>query len=139
MKIASIHHVSLTVTDLEHSRHFYSEILGLEETERPNFPTPGAWFRVGAHQQLHLLVSEDPTFRGPKPLDATDIHFAARAVSFSAARAFLYEKGFREDADPAAKNFMLARPHSAAGFPQIHILDPDWHVIEINADLLDAE
>lgn len=139
MKIAAIHHVSLTVTDLDRSRRFFQEILGLEEIERPAFPTPGAWFQVGPHQQLHLLVSEDPTFRGPKPLDPTDIHFAARVVSFSAARVFLREKGFSEDADPAAHHFMLARPHSAAGFPQIHILDPDRHVIEINADALDAE
>jgi hypothetical protein len=29
--------------------------------------------------------------------------------------------------------------HPTGGFPQIYILDPDRHVIEINAKKLDAE
>jgi hypothetical protein len=29
------------------------------------------------------------------------------------------------------------QPHATAGFPQIYILDPDRHVIEINAAVLD--
>ena len=37
MQIEAIHHVSLTVTDLERSRRFYSEILGLAEIARPPF------------------------------------------------------------------------------------------------------
>src|SRR5689334_18735483 len=44
MEIAAIHHVSLTVTDLERSRRFYSEILSLREITRPPFNFPGAWF-----------------------------------------------------------------------------------------------
>jgi glyoxylase I family protein len=32
---------------------------------------------------------------------------------------------------------MIVRPHATEGFPQIYILDPDRHVIEINADQLD--
>jgi hypothetical protein len=28
---------------------------------------------------------------------------------------------------------MRTQPHATAGFPQIYICDPDWHVIEINA------
>lgn len=41
MKIEAIHHVSLGVTDLERSRQFYREILGLEEIARPPFNFPG--------------------------------------------------------------------------------------------------
>jgi catechol-2,3-dioxygenase len=50
MKIEAIHHVSLGVTDLEISRRFYSQILGLEELTRPPFDFPGAWFSAGASQ-----------------------------------------------------------------------------------------
>jgi len=48
MKINSLHHVSLTVTDLERSRRFYREVLGLQEIARPAFNFPGAWFQLGA-------------------------------------------------------------------------------------------
>ncbi|MDF2835679.1 MAG: glyoxalase, partial [Paenibacillus sp.] len=33
----SIHHASLIVTDLERSKAFYEQILGLRELERPAF------------------------------------------------------------------------------------------------------
>jgi len=32
---------------------------------------------------------------------------------------------------------MIVNPRATAGFPQIYILDPDRHVIEINAAHLD--
>ena len=38
MQIALIHHVSLTVTDLDRSRAFYREILCLTEIDRPPVP-----------------------------------------------------------------------------------------------------
>ena len=36
------HHFSFIVRNLEKSRHFYGDILGLKEIERPDFPFPGA-------------------------------------------------------------------------------------------------
>ncbi|HJX30081.1 MAG TPA: VOC family protein [Thermoanaerobaculia bacterium] len=47
MDVRVLHHVSLPVGDLERSRRFYREVLGLEEIARPPFPFPGAWFRLG--------------------------------------------------------------------------------------------
>ena len=44
---AVLHHFSLPVTDLERSRRFYHEILGLREITRPPFDFPGVWFAVG--------------------------------------------------------------------------------------------
>ena len=41
-----IQHVGLVVSDLERSRRFYRDALGLEEVPRPpNFTFAGAWFR----------------------------------------------------------------------------------------------
>ena len=63
MEIAAIHHIALTVTDLDRSRRFYHEILLIEEIPRPPFNFPGAWFRLGNSQQLHLIVHDRSTFR----------------------------------------------------------------------------
>lgn len=137
LELVAIHHVSLPVTDLERSRRFYSEILGLREIKRPPFDFPGAWFAIG-EQQLHLIVGSDSTFREGKSLDARDTHFAIRVTSYTEALRFLEAKGHREDADDKLMK-LKASPRSTAGFPQLYILDPDRNVIEINAETLDAE
>ncbi|MCX6622906.1 MAG: VOC family protein [Acidobacteria bacterium] len=133
MRIESIHHVSLNVTDLERSKNFYREILGLEEIPRPAFGFPGAWFAAGGAQQVHLIVHSGATFRGEKGIDPKDNHFAVRVSSYSATVEFLRSQGYREDADALDLKHMRLQPHATAGFPQIYILDPDRHVIEINA------
>ncbi len=137
MEIQTIHHVSLTVSNLERSRQFYREILSLHEIARPAFPFPGAWFGVGERQQLHLIVHSDATFRGAKGIDTRDVHFAVRVPSFHETLDFLRSHGYSEDADASDMLRMVVRPHATAGFPQIYILDPDRHVIEINAAALD--
>ena len=137
MEIQSLHHVSLPVTDLDRSRKYYREMLALEELERPPFDFRGAWFRVGNSQQLHLIVHPDSTFRHGKGLDSRDTHFALRVKGFRRALEFLRSKGFREDVDEMDPMKMRVRYEAVAGFPQIHVLDPDRNVIEINADHLD--
>jgi catechol 2,3-dioxygenase-like lactoylglutathione lyase family enzyme len=135
MEITAIHHLALTVTDIERSRRFYREILALPEIARPPFDFPGAWFQAGASQHLHLIVHDRATFRG-KPLDSRDVHFAVRVPQFEEAVEFLRSKGFREDADRNDLYCMIVQRHPVAGFPQIYICDPDRHVIEINAERL---
>ena len=62
-----LHHASLVVSDTEKSLEFYSGILGLEQTERPHLPFPGAWLKIGA-QQIHLLelINPDPVSGRPE-------------------------------------------------------------------------
>lgn len=56
-KIVSLHHAAITVptSGLEQARAFYSGVLGLEETERPDaeLGRPGVWYRLGA-TELHI-------------------------------------------------------------------------------------
>jgi catechol 2,3-dioxygenase-like lactoylglutathione lyase family enzyme len=130
MDILLIHHVSVTVRDLEVSRRFYRDVLGLTEIARPPFPFAGAWFGIGGSQHLHLIVNPAGTYRAAASIDTKDMHVALRVPSYSAALAWLRAHGIGDDA-------MRVNPRATAGFPQIYILDPDHHVIEINAETLD--
>jgi catechol 2,3-dioxygenase-like lactoylglutathione lyase family enzyme len=136
MQIASLHHVALTVTDLEQSRNFYREILSLNEIPPPPFNFPGAWFQLGDSQEFHLIVHNPATFR-ENPLDTRDVHFAVRVPNYHAAVEFFRAKGYREDTDPNDPYRMVVQPHPTARYPQIYICNPDRHVIEINAERLD--
>ena len=55
MKTLQLDHVALHVADLERSVKFYTEVLKLEPMPRPAFAFPGAWFRLGERQELHLI------------------------------------------------------------------------------------
>lgn len=64
----TLHHVTITVTDLNRARRFYAGVLSLEEIERPAFEFAGAWYRLG-DQQLHLIVHPPTrTLRGPRSI-----------------------------------------------------------------------
>ncbi|HMC61587.1 MAG TPA: VOC family protein [Candidatus Solibacter sp.] len=137
MQIEALHHVSIPVSDIERAKRFYGETLGLQEMIRPPFDFPGAWFHLGPHQALHLIVHPHSTFRTGKGVDSRDIHYAIRVKSYRAALEHLRVKGFREDAAETDLTKMRTNPHATAGFPQIYILDPDRNVIEINAERLE--
>ena len=133
--IESLHHVSIPVADLERSKHFYQEVLGLPEIERPPFDFPGAWYQLGDHQ-LNLIVHTNSTFREGKTVDSRDMHFAIRIDSYRKTREYLRSKGFHPEAEDEFKK-MKEDPHSIAGWPQLYIMDPDRNVIELNAEQLD--
>ena len=42
-----VHHISFCVSDLDRSRRFYEEILGLAEIPRPDLGLPGVWYSAG--------------------------------------------------------------------------------------------
>ncbi len=132
--IESLHHVSLPVADLDRSKAFYRDIMGLKEIERPPCDFPGAWFELG-DRQLHLIVHDNSTFRKGKVVDSRDIHFAIRVISYSEAREYLHSKGFHTDAEDEFKK-MKEDPYSLTGWPQLYIMDPDRNVIELNAEQL---
>lgn len=131
----TLHHVAVVVSDLARAKHFYGNLLGLEEISRPPFTFDGAWYRAG-NRDFHLIVTSDPTFRTGKGINTQDGHLAFRVKSFSRALAYLESQGFRTTDDEPGRS-MRVNPTSVAGFPQIHIMDPDRNMIEINAERLD--
>jgi catechol 2,3-dioxygenase-like lactoylglutathione lyase family enzyme len=68
--VAGYSHVAICVSDVETSRSFYTETLGLPEAPRPDFGFPGIWYQVGL-LQLHLMEREVQGEAGPRTLART--------------------------------------------------------------------
>lgn len=86
LQVTSIDHVSVLVTDLAQSRHFYRDILGLKEIAKPKtFDFKVLWFELG-NQQLHLLLKPQPDTRSPR-------HFALRVADVRVAREHFHHHG----------------------------------------------
>lgn len=82
----TLHHASLIVSDTEQSLLFYRDILGMQPTERPNLPFPGAWLQLG-EQQVHLLELENPDPTSGRPAHGgRDRHVAMHCDNVDALR-----------------------------------------------------
>src|SRR5260221_12681640 len=57
MNIRKLDHVSFLVKDVERSRRFYGQVLGLREIPRPStVDNPGAWLTNDEHSfEVHLI------------------------------------------------------------------------------------
>lgn len=83
-----VHHVSLNVTDTAEAVAFY-EHLGFTTIERPDLGFPGAWLRIGAAGELHLLEFAPPEARGQ--------HFSVHVDDLDTAVATLATAGIEPD------------------------------------------
>lgn len=59
MALSSLDHCAIRTTQLDETRDFYVEVLGLEDGDRPNFPFPGNWLYADSVAVVHL-VGIDP-------------------------------------------------------------------------------
>jgi lactoylglutathione lyase len=117
MKILELNHVAIHVTNVERSIEFFRRVLRLEQMPRPAFDFPGAWFRLGANQELHLIGrSNEPVL----PRNSNN-HFALRVNDIAAWEKHLKNVG----ADFRSSKL---RPDGAM---QIFLRDPDGHFIEL--------
>jgi catechol 2,3-dioxygenase-like lactoylglutathione lyase family enzyme len=130
MDVLSVDHVALVVRDVDRTRQFYVELLGLEEIPRPaTFTFPGAWFRRGRFE-LHIVGEAEPgraatlqpTYyerelrRGYLP------HLAFEVADLEAARLRLERFSIPVIGGPQLRG---------DGVRQLYIRDPDGHVIEL--------
>ncbi|HUF60879.1 MAG TPA: VOC family protein [Verrucomicrobiales bacterium] len=116
MDIIDLNHVALHVRDVEDSVRFYRDQMGLQQISRPAFTFPGAWFRLGTTQELHLIGErEDRVVSGPR-----STHFALRVASL--------DKVCRELEGRSVA--LLGRQVRPDGALQAYVEDPDGHCIE---------
>jgi glyoxylase I family protein len=127
----TLHHISVPTRNLEKSRAFYRDIIGLTERARPNMGHPGAWFAMD-DQKLHLIETHSATYRPQPIIDTKDIHHAFRVPDFEAALDRAISHGYSETAGPEAPLQLLVRRSSPTAFLQAYLVDPDWNIVELN-------
>ena len=116
MNTEDLNHVALHVADLDKSMDFYGKKLGLEAIPRPNFDFPGAWYRLGKCQELHLIAGRtDAVYSSTR-----GSHFALGVANMEEAESFLSEREI-------VHTPRQTRPDGAY---QIYIEDPDGYWIE---------
>jgi catechol 2,3-dioxygenase-like lactoylglutathione lyase family enzyme len=119
MTVLELNHVAIHITDVARSAEFYRRVLRLEPIPRPAFNFPGAWFRLGANQELHLIANHGAPF---SPNNRNN-HFALQVDDLDA-----WEKHLKE----VGANFAPRKPRPD-GALQVFLQDPDGQTIELFA------
>jgi catechol 2,3-dioxygenase-like lactoylglutathione lyase family enzyme len=126
ISVTSFDHVTIICADLEVTRRFYVDFLGMKEVARPAFGFPGLWFQLG-NVQIHA-TQESPEAgkagwgdRG-NSVTSRGHHIAFAVDDMSEALKIVEANGVRI-ASP-----LQQRPD---GFRQVYLYDPDEHVVEL--------
>ncbi len=119
--IDGLDHFTIATSDLQASRRFYVETLGLRDGERPAFDFLGAWLYCGAAPVVHLVARGGPAATTADATGAVD-HVAFRARGLAAVVERLRERGVDYE----------LRTVPGSGLRQVFVHDPDGVKIELN-------
>jgi lactoylglutathione lyase len=117
MKIFELNHVAIHVKDVEASCRFYGDALQLQRLPRPAFTFPGAWFRVGQAQELHIIGERTEAVASHNRGN----HFALRVDNLDEWEQRLDKLDLQH----------LPRKTRPDGILQLFLRDPDGHVVEL--------
>ncbi len=129
MPLGGLQHYTIEPQDLEKTKDFYVDVLGLENGERPPLGFPGYWLYSGGQATVHLMGPRTPregiVVRGTeKKYEDTGrldhIAFAASDVEGVRKRLNAKKVKFREQIVPRT------------GDTQIFLYDPDGVGVELN-------
>jgi catechol 2,3-dioxygenase-like lactoylglutathione lyase family enzyme len=130
-----LHHVSISVSDIDASIEFYTSVLGLTPLVRPPFRSSGAWLACGT-QQVHLNLKPLSSFDPERAFNPTEPHFAIRVDDLGKMIATLNQHGYSESLGESDAKRLFLDLHGLAGFPQVFVFDPDRNLVEINASTM---
>jgi catechol 2,3-dioxygenase-like lactoylglutathione lyase family enzyme len=112
-KVTKLDHVSVLITDMERSRTFYRDVIGLKPIHKPRtFDFEVLWFDLG-DQHLHCLLKDKPDTTSAR-------HFALRVSDVGFARAYFQSLGMS-----------VQETTVIPGADRFFIHDPDGNRIEI--------
>lgn len=129
MPLGALQHYTIEPSDLEATKTFYCDVLGLESGDRPPLGFPGYWLYSGGVATVHLLGERKPregivvrgTGRKFEDTGRFD-HIAFAATDLEGVRKRLQSRNvkFREQIVPRT------------GAAQIFLHDPDGVGVELN-------
>jgi lactoylglutathione lyase len=116
-------HTAVHVRDLEKSAEFYEKVMGLERIPEPFKDGKHIWYRIGPHDQLHVISGATAALQ-----QEIGVHFAFRVASLSAFTTHLDQMRVKYQSYDS-KDKITTRPD---GVRQIYFQDPDGYWIEVN-------
>ncbi len=127
MPAQSLNHYTIIARDLERTKDFYCDIVGLTVGDRPPLPFPGYWLYCGGIPTVHLIGyrAEDPVIQdGPSYPASTGRldHIAFNCSGLKEMRANLQSHGIKFD----------ERVLPRLNMTQLFYYDPDGIAVECN-------
>lgn len=130
MRVRGLDHASLLVSDLERSRRFYGEALGMEEVARPSsFRSAGAWLRFGAGE-LHLIEETRP---GRTAQVSPGYDREEQGSGFGSHLGLVVGDLDEAEADLHSAGIEVVGPQQERGdgVTRIYVVDPDGYIVEL--------
>src|SRR6478752_10295257 len=127
MKTIELGHAVLYVRDLERSRHFYGDILGLPEIGAA-FPGAAGFSGGRTHHEL-LLIEVGPTAAAPPPGRRTGLYHLGFKIGTT-------DEELRDairDLQEAGVTIVGASDHTVTH--SLYVLDPDGNELELYIDV----
>ena len=125
MPLEGLNHYTIRPVDLERTKDFYVDVLGLHVGYRPPLSFPGYWLYVGDNPTVHLIGprSDDthPQHRKSGPTGLLD-HIAFSCTGLVEMKQRLAKRGIKHD------ERVLPRDRQT----QLFIIDPDGVAVELN-------
>lgn len=125
--ITRLQHIGVIVSDLDASKRFYGDALGLPEVPRPAaFRFGGAWYGIG-DDSIHLILQADttqtdgPPDPGPGYFHGFSTHYAFEVDDLDGLMARMESHGRPVEVGPLRRG---------DGARQVYYRDPDGHVLE---------
>ncbi|WP_428487777.1 VOC family protein [Rhodopila sp.] len=134
MPAQSLNHYTIKVRDLERTKDFYQDVVGLKTGDRPPLPFPGYWLYCGEVPTVHLIGhrAEDPVISDnlsdPAPTGRLD-HIAFSCDGLQQMRENLRKRDIKYD----------ERVLPRLNMTQLFYLDPDGISVECNFDASETE
>ena len=131
MPVTSLNHYLIVSKNLERSKTFYQQVLGLELAERPDFGFPGYWLKTGDNICVHLASQDANKIRDQfllkKHPRGTNGSGSVDHIAFLAQDPFEVRNRIQKH-----KVEMHFRSFPDAKLFQIFLKDPDDVTIELN-------
>lgn len=118
MSIVGMNHFTVLSDDVEATKGFYVDLLGLKEGYRPELSFPGVWLYAGDQAVLHVVTGR------PLPENPAGVldHMAFSATDLPTTAAKLKARGITYD----------LRKQPGAGMWQLFCFDPSGAKVELD-------